>query len=91
MAFTEEERQEIEKAIREKAPGLGRCALCEHGHWNLQDGFVTQVLQDGPKSLKLGGPAIPSIVVICSNCGNTYLLNVIALGLRHLLESRETV
>lgn len=88
MFFTEEQRKEVIDTIRGKAPSFGPCVICGHTVWVLQDGFVMPALQDEVGVMRLGGTTLPSIAITCQHCGNTHMLNVIVLGLRHLLEQR---
>jgi hypothetical protein len=86
MPFTAQERERIVAAIREKAPQFSRCSICGHSNWALQDQLVIHVLQDNPKAFMLGGPSLPCVVIVCANCGNTYFLNAMVLGLGDLVE-----
>ena len=86
MSFTPKERERIQAAIAARRPAVGTCPLCGYRTWSLQDGFVIPILQESAASLDLTGPAIPSVVITCGNCGNSQFLNVIVLGLRDMLE-----
>jgi hypothetical protein len=56
------------------------CPICGVGTWNVQDSaFELREFNDG--NMVLGGPLIPVVPVICSNCGNTVLVNAIMADL----------
>lgn len=61
--------------------GSGRqCPMCGTKSWSVQDSTF-QVSELNPAGLVVGGPIIPVIPVICSNCGNTVLVNAITAGI----------
>lgn len=55
------------------------CQQCGTGSWNVQD-KAYELRQFYSGSLVTGGAVIPVIPVICSNCGNTVLVNAIIAG-----------
>lgn len=55
------------------------CPMCGVGNWNVQDSTY-QLLEFNQGSMVIGGPVIPVIPVVCSNCGNTILVNAILAG-----------
>jgi hypothetical protein len=88
MKYTEEVGQRIVAALRERLPGqkLSPCAICGTNAWVINTGYVRLAIQDDPRSARLGGKGFPMIALICTNCGNTHLLNLKILGLGELLE-----
>ena len=47
--------------------------------------FVYLTLQPDFGGVYVGGTGgLPSVALVCSNCGNTHLLNLVVLGLGHL-------
>lgn len=67
----------------------GPCELCRNPSWNLQDSIVAPQLllrTDTGLSIGLSGEAYPAIILLCTNCGNTKLLNIGVLGLAKYLE-----
>ena len=56
------------------------CPMCQAGNWNVQDSTY-QLLEFSEGGLVLGGPVIPVIPIVCSNCGNTVLVNAITAGI----------
>ncbi len=64
-----------------KAKWSGRpCPMCGVGNWNVQDSTY-QLLEFNEGGLVIGGPVIPVIPIVCSNCGNTLLVNAITAGI----------
>jgi hypothetical protein len=61
---------------------MGRpCPMCGVGNWNVQDTtFELREFNEG-NLIVGGGPIIPIVPVICSNCGNTVLVNALSAGL----------
>ena len=56
------------------------CPMCHVVNWTVQDS-IYQLLQFNQGVLRIGGPVIPVIPVVCNNCGNTVLVNAITAGL----------
>jgi hypothetical protein len=79
MKWSPEIGEKIVSAINEKAPHVV-CAVCGMDEFSLSDGFVVVTLQEDTKTVKLAGRGLPSAAIVCVNCGNTYLLNLIMLG-----------
>lgn len=86
MAFTDNEQQKILAAIQAKVPQIKNCPICGSVKWNLSVGVVTLSIQEQPGTIVLGGPGMPCIPLVCLNCGNTVLLNMMVLGLKDMLE-----
>jgi hypothetical protein len=86
MSFTAEQRRQIAENIARKAPTIGACFLCGTRQWQLGDGIVNLMLSDqAGDELVSSGRVLPSIPLLCTNCGNTVLLNVFTIGLGDLL------
>ena len=53
--------------------------MCNSGGFSVQDqAFELRAFNDG--NLIVGGPIIPVVPVVCTNCGNTILVNAIIAG-----------
>lgn len=76
MALTEQQQQ----AILDALPPLARCALCEQEDtWLLNaTGVVTLRFREDQRDLK---DALACVVITCSHCGNTHLIDLTTLGL----------
>ncbi len=64
----ENKKDEIISKIREKAKDL-TCPICENKNMVLGGGFFAHDLQNNLSSRVMGGQNIPTVPVICSNCG----------------------
>lgn len=87
MPFTHDQKDRVISAVSAKAPTLGACPVCAHPEWTLADGFIFLAIQEPSGPVVLGGPSMPCVALVCNNCGNTVLLNVMTLGLRDMLDS----
>lgn len=45
------------------------CPRCGNSTFSLVDGYFTHFIQKSLGGVNLGGPSIPTAVVVCSNCG----------------------
>lgn len=55
------------------------CNMCGQGNWNVSGKlFELREFQSG--SLSVGGPVVPVVPIVCTNCGNTVLVNAIVSG-----------
>src|SRR5688572_23095801 len=76
----------IEKANQEKVLShlkekwAGRtCPMCLTGNFNLQD-TLFEIREFGQGGFTIGGPVLPVVPVVCTNCGNTILVNAMISG-----------
>ncbi|MCH7568744.1 MAG: hypothetical protein IIA87_04960 [Nanoarchaeota archaeon] len=87
MALTKEKTEEIikkiEEAIKKKSGQSGfKCPVCTNNQFSLAGGFTNDFLMDKlGGGLVIGGPVLPSIPIVCTNCGNTFFLNTMVLGI----------
>jgi hypothetical protein len=85
--FTDAQIQIIIEAVKAKAaPEIGKCSVCGHDEWSVQNGFSAVLLTDTPAPFWpyagqfVAQQSLPSAVLICTTCGNTLLLNLFVLG-----------
>jgi len=64
----EEEKQRIIKALEERGAKLP-CPRCGNQQFTLVDGYFNQTIQTELKGMVIGGPSVPSVVVVCTRCG----------------------
>jgi len=81
----EEQKQKIIKALEERKVILP-CPRCGNEHFTLLDGYFNQTIQTELTGIVIGGPSVPSIVVVCTQCG---YLSQHALGVLGLLPKQE--
>lgn len=80
-----DQKQKIVEAL-EKASARLPCPRCGNTSFTLLDGFFNQPVQTDLGGLVLGGPSVPSVVVVCNRCG---FLAQHALGSLGLLPKQE--
>jgi hypothetical protein len=79
-----DEKQKIIKILEDKG-ATNPCPRCGENNFAIIDGYFNQTLQEEiVGDIVLGGPAIPSIVTACTNCG---FISQHALGALGLLPS----
>jgi hypothetical protein len=68
MAFNPRKKQEIMAALN--AAGVKMiCPSCGIGDFGLLDGFMNHTISDDPETVTLGGRYVPTVVLVCANCG----------------------
>ena len=84
--LTPEQRRAIADALVEKGATLA-CPRCGTKQFSIADGFVFNSLQPGLQpTFTLGGPFVPSVLVLCEHCGYVVQHALGALGLLPLSE-----
>lgn len=81
----EENKKKIISKLIEKVKDL-ECPICHKTNFEFGGGYFAHDLQDDLKSRKLGGVNIPTVPLVCKNCG--YLLEF-AAGTLDLLPKSE--
>lgn len=77
----EENRKKIIQALSEKKAN-NPCPRCNHEKFTLLDGYFNQSLQPSLQNgLVIGGTTVPSIVIVCNNCGYMFQHALGVLGL----------
>ena len=70
-----------------------RCPLCQNTKFTVADGFAVVELNDAyPTFLSSGTKgerAIPCATLVCTRCGNTFLISLLTLGFGKELEQWE--
>jgi hypothetical protein len=85
--FTEEQRVRILEHVLSKGISDAKCALCGHSDWTLGNGISHLLVPDERfMGAPMLGPAYRCLPFICTNCGNTHLLNVTYLGIDTIVE-----
>ena len=80
-----EQKKKIAEALEKKKNGLS-CPMCQNKNFIMADGYFNNNMQTDFGSFSIGGPAIPTIAIICSNCG---FVSQHALGVLGLLPKEE--
>jgi len=83
--MSELSKEEMDKIIKEleKRGAVKPCPRCGNNDFMIIDGYFSQTLQtDLSKGLAIGGPSIPSAIIVCTKCG---YMSQHALGILGLL------
>lgn len=83
--ITQEQKKIIAKKLDEKLKGV-ICPMCHQHNFVIADGYFNNTLQDSFNGLVLGGSSIPTISIICANCG---FVSQHALGVLGLLPNKK--
>jgi hypothetical protein len=84
MSLSPEQRDRVLKTVQERVGGEIRCSLCGSSTWMFTEGITVIQAQDSLGMTAVPDRGLPSLPLVCRQCGNTYFLNVIALGLSDL-------
>lgn len=61
-------RENLVKSLIKKLEN-GKCPMCGQQKFTLVEGYFTHTIQEDLNNVRLGGKAIPTINLICNNCG----------------------
>jgi len=85
-SLSETEKQKIIDKLIEKGVKT-ICPMCGKNHFLIADGYFNHPMQPNFQGgLVLGGPSIPTIAIVCENCGYT---SQHALGVLGLLNTND--
>ena len=83
MEFNQENKKKIidklNNRIKKQNPNF-KCPICNNVNFNVVDGYTRKQLNKQVNQINLGGPNIPSISIVCSNCGYIAEFAIGALG-----------
>lgn len=80
MLSEEEKRKIIEEFAKRGVKN--HCPMCGNNNFVVSDGYFNNTMQSELKGMIIGGPSIPTIPIICTNCG---FISQHALGVLNLL------
>lgn len=78
--LTKENKQHIINKLYEKIESY-QCPICHNASFTIVDGYLANTLQDNFTSIQLGGSFLPSVALVCNNCGFTSMHNAKVLGI----------
>jgi hypothetical protein len=78
--MTEEKKRQIVKALSQRVSSIV-CPICHQSKYSFIDGYTIDPVQDDYKAVQLGGKIIPSIMLVCNNCGHIDRFSLGVLGL----------
>lgn len=77
----DDQKQKVIEAL-DRAGAKLPCPRCGNGQFSLVDGYFNHPIQTSLGGLVIGGPSVPSVVVVCNQCG---FISQHALGALNLL------
>jgi len=83
--LTNEKKKILKDRIEERIDTFS-CPMCHNDDFIIGDGYFINVLNDNLSKLTLEGKGIPTIPIICKNCG---FISQHALGMLELLSGEE--
>ena len=84
--MSEEEKKRAVDTLTKKGVKT-QCPMCSNNNFILAEGYFNQTMQGNfHGGLILGGPSIPSVAIVCTNCG---FISHHALGALGLLQNSE--
>lgn len=81
MQQLSDQDKEAIKSELERRNAVLPCPRCGNKSFQLADGYINLPLSGEVGGIVLGGPTMPTAVVVCSNCGYISLHALGALGL----------
>ncbi len=63
-----EQKRKIAEAL-ETAGARLPCPRCSNLNFTLVDGYFNQTVQSELESFIIGGPGVPTVLVVCNRCG----------------------
>jgi predicted RNA-binding Zn-ribbon protein involved in translation (DUF1610 family) len=70
MKFSQKEKEKLQAKIIERVVEL-KCPMCKGDNFIMAAGYFNNTLQSNLHITSLGGSSIPTIPIICENCGFT--------------------
>ncbi len=83
--MTEEKKRQIVKALSQRVNSIV-CPICHQSKYSFLDGYTIDPVQDDYKAVQLGGKFIPSVMLVCNNCGH---IDRFSLGVLGLMDKEE--
>jgi hypothetical protein len=86
--WSSDQMEAIHKWLEDKWGKDRKCSQCGTDDWGI-GGTPGSLPVGTPEGRTRIGPNYPCVVVICSNCGNTILLNALAIGVQPPIVQQE--
>jgi hypothetical protein len=81
----EERKKQIISALNQRVSGFV-CPICHQARFTFVDGYTVDPVQEDYRGMQLGGKMIPSVMLVCSNCGH---IDRFSLGVLGLMENND--
>ena len=85
--MTEEKKKKIANALATRIEKLF-CPICHHQKYTLLDGYFIDSIQEDYREMRLDSKRLPSIILVCNNCGH---LDSFSLGVLSLIEEDKQI
>ena len=63
-----EQKKKLSEELQKRKHNL-TCPMCQNKNFIMADGYFNNNMQGDLGGISLGGPSIPTIAIICNNCG----------------------
>ena len=83
--MNEERKRLIVKVLSQRVSSIV-CPICHQSKYSFVDGYTIDPVQDDYKAVQLGGKIIPSVMLVCNNCGH---IDRFSLGVLGLMDNEE--
>ncbi len=83
--MNEVKKKQIINALTQRVGGFV-CPICHQAKYTFIDGYTLDPLQEEYQGLHLGGKMVPSVMLVCGNCGH---IDKFSLGVLGLMEKEE--
>jgi hypothetical protein len=84
--LSNEQKKQIAEVLNKKLPNVS-CPMCKNKNFVMAEGLFNNYLSSDPeREQSIGGPSVPTVAIICDNCGFT---SQHALGILDLLKDKK--
>lgn len=66
--FSDAQKQEIVSRLTSRIPNL-HCPMCGKNQFTAMEGYFRPILQPDLANIQLGGLNMPTVAIVCNNCG----------------------
>jgi hypothetical protein len=87
VALTATQQERVLQTIKERVGGDILCPLCSSVAWTFVDGVAVIPTQETLDLVVVPDRGLPSLPLVCRQCGNMQFLNVLALGLGDIFQA----
>jgi hypothetical protein len=78
VTISQEQLQKLDKWMQKKNVRIA-CECCGSTRWSAEDIISAPTFSAG--NINFGGPTVPMVQVVCTNCGNVRLFAAVPIGL----------
>ena len=78
--MNEEKKKQIIDVLSRRVSGFA-CPICHQAKYSLIGGYSVDTVQKDYKGMEIGGIMIPSVILVCGNCGHIDKFSLGVLGL----------